>query len=509
MEAGSATVRDSIFRLCNATLGTAPIAGATAAGGAIVAHLATFDITSTTFDGNEAPVGAAISYESRPSFTSISKLSLSTFVNNLGSSTVFAPTPITWNCQLGQWSPQTGTVPGDFDGCGFLCAAGSMGAQRDHVTPTCSGSCPIGHYCPAGTVTPNACDAGYRMPVVGAASQGSCIPCSPGSRQPSAGEGSCIACDKGKFSANLASTVCNLCPIGGFCGLIGAASASQTFEQCPAGTYNPDLGAVTKSSCRACSPGKANPVPGSSDAAVCLDCLPGSAAGFGGAAICLLCEAGKYQSERGKTGCNACTSGYLCVEGSSAPQPCPGGYHANQTVLAVDGFLSTLDDCVRCGVGVYCPVGSNTPTVCAAGTYNDQLNASMCVKCPGGEYQSASGETACKACTAGNFCPEGASAPLPCAGGTYSKTANINAASGCMAVNAGKFAPTGSTQQTPCAKGTYTDASITVKDSCTACAGGTYQDVEGQTACMACTPGCMPLSAACACDATCPRMLGV
>ena len=56
------------------------------------------------------------------------------------------------------------------------------------------------------------------------------------------------------------------------------------------------------------------------------------------AGTCELCAAGTYTSSQGNTACEACTEGYLCVEGSSAPQPCRGGTHANQTFLNITGF---------------------------------------------------------------------------------------------------------------------------------------------------------------------------
>ena len=49
----------------------------------------------------------------------------------------------------------------------------------------------------------------------------------------------------------------------------------RSFEQCPAGSYNPTLGASSNASCIGCAAGKANPVPGSVQASTCLDCLPG------------------------------------------------------------------------------------------------------------------------------------------------------------------------------------------------------------------------------------------
>ena len=81
-------------------------------------------------------------------------------------------------------------------------------------------------------------------------------------------------------------------------------------------------------------------------------------------------------------------------------------------------------------------------------------------------------------------------APLPCSGGTYSSSTTNDHATDCDTASAGYFATTGSIAQTECAKGTYTnDDSTDPKDKCTACGGGKYQDVEGQTACKACDQG--------------------
>ena len=138
----------------------------------------------------------------------------------------------------------------------------------------------------------------------------------------------------------------------------------------PAGTYNPNEGAVDITSCLACAAGKANPVPGSSSPTVCKDCLPGSYSAADGAGECSLCAAGQWQGAAGQTACEECTSGYLCVEGSAAPQPCPGGTHADQAVIDAVGFLSSLDDdCVDCPAGFFCPVGSLEPRPCGLGEF--------------------------------------------------------------------------------------------------------------------------------------------
>ena len=83
---------------------------------------------------------------------------------------------------------------------------------------------------------------------------------------------------------------------------------------------------------------------------------------------CDICAAGKYTETLGNTVCVDCKDGYLCVEGSSAPQPCPGGTYANQTVLSISGFLNSLDECIVCPAGTSCSVGSAEPKLCLPGS---------------------------------------------------------------------------------------------------------------------------------------------
>ena len=127
----------------------------------------------------------------------------------------------------------------------------------------------------------------------------------------------------------------------------------MAFTECSAGTYNKQTGASDSSACSVCPPGTANPVPGSANLdpaePACRPCLPGSYASAAGQGRCALCPAGSFSSGMGSTECSPCMDGYLCVEGASAPQPCPGGTHADQTVLAAVGFLSDLaSECIVC-----------------------------------------------------------------------------------------------------------------------------------------------------------------
>ena len=132
----------------------------------------------------------------------------------------------------------------------------------------------------------------------------------------------------------------------------------QTFEQCPAGTYNPTTGASSNASCRSCAAGTANPVPGSSSATVCVACLPGSHAAEEGTGVCPLCSDGQFQREYGQTACEGCIPGFYCKEGAAEPTPCPAGSYGNVTGLYSAG------ECTPVAIDFWAPLGSRVPEPC-------------------------------------------------------------------------------------------------------------------------------------------------
>ena len=82
-----------------------------------------------------------------------------------------------------------------------------------------------------------------------------CLPCLPGQYAESTASASCDACPPGKLNTAVSSSSCQECPTGGFCG-----SATVNSEQCPAGSYNPTVGATNSSFCLKCEAGKASSV---------------------------------------------------------------------------------------------------------------------------------------------------------------------------------------------------------------------------------------------------------
>ena len=307
----------------------------------------------------------------------------------------------------------------------LACAPGLYGNTYDSAVqsgPGCSGECWAGHFCPLGTVEPRPCGTGkycqgYDLtgrlgataalpceegtysnttrlssaadcqgcPEGHACSTGSTAPvrCSPGTYAPAPGRlPTCKVCPAGMFQDASGATACVLCGGGSYCPL-----ASSAELPCPAGTYSNDTGLTKPGECTDCPAGTSCSV-GSAEPAACL---PGSYSATEKAPSCTLCPEGKFTSTAGNTACETCTEGYLCVKGSSAPQPCPGGTHANQTVLNATGYLNSLDQCIICPKGTSCSVGSAEPAACLPGSYSATEKAHTCKLCLAGEYQDGRG----------------------------------------------------------------------------------------------------------------------
>ena len=127
------------------------------------------------------------------------------------------------------------------------------------------------------------------------------------------------------------------CPVGGYCAMTGAASVSQTFTPCPAGSYNGQTGSSNSTSCTPCPVGMYSPVPASSNISACRPCAPGTYNPSTGATECIDCADGFYQSAEGATECAVCPAGW---------------YSAN------------VISCEECTLGDYCPLMSTVGLSC-------------------------------------------------------------------------------------------------------------------------------------------------
>ena len=353
---------------------------------ATIDYVQILHIDGATFEANVARIrGQALQasgFVKRDSLLSNYTLRLH---SNMASTLSIGPPGLTFRCPLGQWMPTTGAttfstlVPGD---CAHSCPLSTYGDRHDLTSADQCVACPFGHYCDMpGLAIHDArpCPVGTHLPVEGGRSPGACARCSPGSfsAHPANGNESCMPCPAGSLSEEAGAGSCSACPDGGFCPLLGASSARQTFQACPTGTYNPITGASSIDSCIECPRGTANPIPGSSNSTVCKACLPGSFAESTGQATCNVCEAGSFQAASNATACIACKPGNYCPEGSVAPIACsPGSYSSKKN-------LATPEECDVCQSGYWCSGGSQIP--CLEGFFNSatgSTNETACERCP-------------------------------------------------------------------------------------------------------------------------------
>ena len=191
------------------------------------------------------------------------------------------------------------------DNCsaGYLCISGSGTPTPDGSNPSVGIPCPLGYYCPEGTVNPEKCPTGLVINNEGASSINNCTdcpagfictnsstiaqPCNPGYYCPFMSES--VPCPSGSWSNIEMATnqsACLLCPEGFWCPEI--ATVNPLMNPCPIGHYCP-LGT-------------------------------GSLAGFNLTANPIPCPAGTYRSEVSAGSlddCHKCPAGYYCPESTT------------------------------------------------------------------------------------------------------------------------------------------------------------------------------------------------
>ncbi|XP_042595396.1 multiple epidermal growth factor-like domains protein 6 [Cyprinus carpio] len=203
-----------------------------------------------------------------------------------------------WFCVSAAWNAQ----PFDLDNytnANCLCPASSTG-----------GRCQEGFYCPAGTSEPVSCPPGAFCNATGLAQPSG--PCCPG-----------YYCTKEATSSRPTDGITgNICPPGTYCD-----EGSSAPQPCPAGTFSPAAGLVSKDECQPC-------------------------------------RAGYYCATPGLQAPTApCRQGYWCPAGQ------------------------TDDLALPCLVGHYCPPGSPVPILCPTGTYQDKQKQANCTICESGKLQ--------------------------------------------------------------------------------------------------------------------------
>ncbi|XP_035241562.1 multiple epidermal growth factor-like domains protein 6 [Anguilla anguilla] len=326
----------------------------------------------------------------------------------------------------------------------MICPPGLLCSQGLDREPQRSATlCPIGFYCPGGSINPNP-----------------------------------IPCPNGTYSGQPGLrdvTECVTCPEGHFCFSEEPQDRpiSELTGRCPDGHQ--------------CPPGTGHPFS--------FPCQAGSfrnnSFGHRGA-LCAPCPAGYLCGGPATHTPSVCPEGFFCAEGSSVPEPCEEGTYSPRPALR------SASECSPCGGGRYCSgVGQTAPSGdCREGFYCRERATSA---------TPADGPTG-GLCPAGSFCPSGSAAPTPCPPGTFSNSTGLtglqqcaNCPPGyyCSGSNstsptgpcfAGHYCPTGSASPTQheVEKGQYSTAGAARAQLCPL---GTFQPARGQASCLTCERG--------------------
>lgn len=376
-------------------------------------------------------------------------------------------------CPAGKYNPDKGSVS---DAACKACDPGYY-CGRTGLSQV-EGQCDEGYYCPGGSKWPRPED--YRCKKGQMCPKGSPGPvdCARGSYQESVAQGGCIPCPQGFFCPDQCTGFENTCTsdtgecVAGVIPIqeckVGHYCPEETVAEmpCPAGTYNPKVGAFTEEQCIPCDPG--HYCAGTGLSAVTGKCDPG-----------FYCTRGaSVETPSDSTG-GKCSQGYYCPEGATYPIPCTPGY-----ACPTAGLFPPL---AKCTAGYYCEgkAISQTPANtgegggrCTKGYYCEEGSERM-VPCPAGTYNPADYGTSfssCKVCDDGYYCAEaGLSAPTgKCEAGYYCK---VESALGYTTA----YPP-----ERICPKGHYC---VEGTPKAEPCPNGEYQDLEGQSACKVCPAG--------------------
>ncbi|XP_071958404.1 uncharacterized protein [Antedon mediterranea] len=345
---------------------------------------------------------------------------------------------------------------------GYVCTGGSTTPTPD----TSSGMgypCPVGHYCPAGTITELGCNIGTYQPSIG---QDNCTECPAGFMCPYTNMSEPLPCKSGHY-----------CPAG-----------EPSPVACPEGTFNNATGASIEEECIDCTSGMyCEGIGNSYPTGPCI-------AGY----YCYRGASNKVPADNPNYPDNGfCPPGYYCEEGTPTPKPCPigtlrsvpqaeavddcypctGGYYCdtpgrtNFTDYCSAGFYCPANETVsnptppefKCWVGHYCPEGSPVPLPCPVGKYQPNEGTDECISCQAGYYCQSALEPDPQPCPPYHYCPEATMFPISCPNGTYTydNTTTLKEESECLPCAAGKFCRGGR-----------------ISDSCSAgyfCLSGSYE----------------------------------
>ncbi|GMH66707.1 hypothetical protein TL16_g04487 [Triparma laevis f. inornata] len=218
-----------------------------------------------------------------------------------------------------------------------ICTEGSY-CQSASTSPSGSGPCFPGHYCPPGSVYPTKVPLGNFASREGSVASSLCFP--------------------GSYAPLRASVLCRQCPAGYTCQGYG------TYEPriCEAGTFRSKADSVT---CRLCPAGTFSPYKGATDITQCFPCPSGRVCGVQG-----------MQNMASSVGC---PGGYTCGAGTNRANQfthkCPAGHYCAPNTVPEKQFDLVCEKghyCLRgtplylatrnkCNVRFFCPPGTSAP----------------------------------------------------------------------------------------------------------------------------------------------------
>lgn len=329
------------------------------------------------------------------------------------------------------------------------CPAGTYGGHGGGLhSPWQCKHCPKGHYCPIGSIVPEACPKGTYNSFENMTSNGACISCDGGMACPHVG---------------IIHPWVN-CSAGHYC---FRGTVYPDDHPCPAGTYNDLQGSMRAEDCLPCPAGKACGYGTGGNKLQDTSCAPGHYCPEGTPFKTKYpCPPGTWHNAtnlESANDCLPCPRGKACVSGSAVPAGCkPGHFCPERTKNVTDypcpagTFYSgsdavQIEDCKICPRGFYCPQGSTTPAPCMPGSYGpERLGLTMAGPSP-------SGWPSCKSCPEGYECPDfNTITPAACGKGKWSRLAEAQ----CTDCNVGYYCPLNATSEgtmlnNTCPKGLY------------------------------------------------------
>ncbi|XP_075892173.1 uncharacterized protein LOC142895201 [Nelusetta ayraudi] len=422
-----------------------------------------------------------------------------TFSNNTGAHNLSVCAP----CPSGSYCHSAGTtIPEGTCLQGFFCRGGATdpAPQTSDDSPN-NGPCPLGHYCPAGCLSPIPCPPGSIRNSTGGVTMESCSTCPAGHYCSTEGlakpSGPCAPGFYCPFDFSSTTPYAFLCPKGHYC-----PEGSPLALPCPTGEYQPNPGSPSCIPCRPgfyceeaivgeprpcpphsfCPAGTMVPEPcpngtytypnqgGLRDERECLPCPPGN-----------FCRAGRILG--------VCAAGSLCLSGSADSTP--------------QGRLSNLTQCQwgmqcagPCPAGFFCPAGAVEAEICPANTFRSSPGGASrrdCLPCPP-QYWCKAGDPLPQLCPPGHYCDgmpggdfSGAAGPRPCPLHTYRAAAGAGSKADCLACPPGSHCDsTGLSDYSsrPCPPGFWCSGS----GPPVLCPAGTYRALPGANAPGQCEP---------------------